>query len=76
MAEEEFMDWFQALINLLDFCEENENSDCKSVIKTIICRLEFALKFVEQILPFVNEHKDELSEVARNLQILFYIYIA
>ena len=41
------------------------------MIETIICRLEFAVMFVEQMLLFVSEWKNELSEVATNLQILF-----
>ena len=39
---------------------------------TLIDALESAAKFVENILPIVNECKGELTEVAGNLRVLFH----
>ena len=69
---EQFMNCFADIIELLSCCEENENCTSKPVIESIISRLEVAEKFLEQILPVINERKDELGEAARNLKILYH----
>ncbi|KAJ7383363.1 hypothetical protein OS493_028441 [Desmophyllum pertusum] len=70
--EQQFMDCFEDVVSLLNVCEEEENSISRPFIEWVINRLELAAKFVENILPFVNERKDELTEVASNLRILFH----
>ena len=74
MAEQSevlFMDGFDDILNLLNVCEE-ENNVNEPFIEAVIYRLEKAVKFMEHILPIVNECKDELNEVAGNLRILYH----
>lgn len=65
------MDCFADILELLNNCEENENTATEPLIESIIYRLEVAVKFLEQILPILNEQKDEMSEAARNLKVLY-----
>ena len=69
---DQFMNCFADILELLNYCEENKNTTSEPLIESIIYRLEVAVKFIEQILPILNEHKDELSEAARNLKVLYH----
>lgn len=69
---EQFMACFDDILELSNFCEEHEKATSKNLIESIIYRLEVAVKFMEQILPILNERKDELSEAARNLKVLYH----
>ena len=57
---------------MLNVCEEGENSTSRPFIERVINCLESAAKFVENVLPIVNECKGELTEVAGNLRVLFH----
>ena len=57
---------------MLNVCEEGENSTSRPFIERVINCLESAAKFVENVLPIVNECKEELTEVAGNLKVLFH----
>ena len=50
---------FADILNLLNVCEEEENSISRQFIEWVINRLELAAKFVENVLPFVNEREEE-----------------
>ena len=57
---------------LVKVCEEGENSTSRPFIERVINCLESAVKFVENVLPIVNDCKRELTEVAGNLRALFH----
>ena len=57
---------------MLNVCEEGENSTSRPFIERVIDCSESAAKFVENVLPIVNECKGELTEVAGNLRVLFH----
>ena len=63
---------FEDVISFLNVCEEEQNSISRPLIECVINRLESAAKFVENILPIVNEYKGELTEAAGNLRVLFH----
>ena len=71
-AQEQHFNERFADINFLSVCEEEENSISRQFIEWVINRLELAAKFVENVLPFVNEREEEMAEVAINLRILFH----
>ena len=66
LDEDSFLNCFEDVISLLNVCEEEENSISRPFIECVINRLESAAKFVESILPIVNEFKGELTEVTGN----------
>jgi len=68
----QFVECFDDVVNLLNVCEEEQNSLSRPFIEWVINRLESAARFVENVLPYVNERKEELTEVAGNLRILFH----
>ena len=70
--EQHLMDCFEDVVKLLNVCEEGENNISRPFLEWVINRLEEAAKFIENILPFINERRDELTEVASNLRILFH----
>ena len=72
--EQSFMDCFEDVLSVLNICEEGENSTSRSFIEWAINRLDAAAKFVENVLPVVNEHKAELTEVANNLRVLYHLW--
>ena len=72
LDEESFFNCFEDVISLLNVCEEGENSISRPFIERVINCLESAAKFVENVLPIVNECKGELTEVAGNLRVLFH----
>ena len=72
LEEESFFNCFEDVISLLNVCEEGENSISRPFIERVINCLESAAKFVENLLPIVNECKGELTEVAGNLRVLFH----
>ena len=72
LEEESFFNCFEDVISLLNVCEEGENSISRPFIERVINCLESAAKFVENVLPIVNECKGELTEVAGNLRVLFH----
>ena len=63
---------YKLVTSLLNVCEEGENSTSRPFIERVINCLESAAKFVENVLPIVNECKGELTEVAGNLRVLFH----
>ena len=63
---------FEDVTSLLNVYEEGENSTSRPFIERVINCLESAAKFVENVLPIVNECKGELTEVAGNLRVLFH----
>ena len=68
LDEDSLLHCFEDVISLLNVCEEEQNS----ISRPLINRLESAAKFVENILPIVNECKGELTEAAGNLRVLFH----
>ena len=56
-----FLNCFADILSLLNFCDEDQNSISRPSLKSVIKELESAGKFVENILPFVSEDKDELT---------------
>lgn len=68
------MDCFEDVLSVLNVCEEGENSISRPFIEWAINRLDSAAKFVENVLPIVNEHKAELTEVANNLRVLYHLW--
>ena len=79
MADREplFLNCFADILSLLNFCEEEQNSISRPFLKPVIKELESAGKFVENILPFVSEHKDDLTrwltEAESNLSTLYLL---
>ena len=72
LDEDSFFNCFEDVISLLNVCEEGENSTSRPFIEKVINCLESAVKFVENVLPIVNDCKGELTEVAGNLRVLFH----
>ena len=72
LDEDSCFNFFEYVISLLNVCEEGENSTSRPFIERVINCLESAVKFVENVLPIVNECKGELTEVAGNLRVLFH----
>ena len=72
LDEDSFFNCFEDVISLLNVCEEGENSTSRPFIERVINCLESAVKFVENVLPIVNDCKGELTEVAGNLRVLFH----
>ena len=70
--EQHFNECFADIVNLLNVCEEEDNSISQQFIEWVINRLELAAKFVENVLPFINKREEELAEVTINLRILFH----
>ena len=70
--EQHFNECFEDNVNLLNVCEEEDNSISQQFIEWVINRLELAAKFVENVLPFINEREEEMTEVTINLRILFH----
>ena len=59
--EQHFNECFVDIVNLLNVCEKEENSISRKFIEWVISRLELAAKFVENVLPVVNEREEEMS---------------
>ena len=72
LDEDSCFNFFEYVISLLNVCEEGENSTSRPFIERVINCLESAVKFVENVLPIVNDCKVELTEVAGNLRVLFH----
>ena len=72
LDKDSFFNCFEDVTSLLNVCEEGENSTSRPFIERVINCLESAAKFVENVLPIVNECKGELTEVAGNLRVLFH----
>ncbi|XP_044183537.1 uncharacterized protein LOC122964112 [Acropora millepora] len=72
LDEDSLLHCFEDVISLLNVCEEEQNRISRPLIECVINRLESAAKFVENILPIVNECKGELTEAAGNLRVLFH----
>ena len=72
LDEDSFFNCFEDVVSLLNVCEEGENGISRPFIERVINCLESAAKFVENVLPIVNECKGELTEVAGNLRVLFH----
>ena len=70
--EQNLNECFADIVNLLNVCEEEENSISRQFVEWVISRLELAAKFVENVQLFVNEREKEMAEVAINLRILFH----
>lgn len=68
------MNCFSDIVELLDYCENHESNTSKQVIESIIYRLESAVRFMEQILPILNEYKDDMSEATDNLKVLYHLW--
>ena len=69
LDEDSFFNCFEDVLSLLNVCEEGENGISRPFIERVINCLESAAKFVENVLPIVNECKGELTEVAGNLRV-------
>ena len=72
--EDLFMACFEDILNLLDVCIEEASNNNQGFIESIINRLESAVKFVEHVLPFVNECRNNIFEVGNNLNVLFHVW--
>ena len=65
---------FEDIAALLDVCEEQDVSNDRDFIESVINQLESAVEFVQHVLPFVNECRDEISEVGNNLNLLYHVW--
>ncbi len=65
---------FEDITALLDVCEEQDVSNDRDFIESVINQLESAVEFVQHVLPFVNERRDEISEVGNNLKLLYHVW--
>ncbi len=72
--EDQFMVCFEDITALLDVCEEQDVSNDRDFIESVINQLESAVEFVQHVLPFVNECRDEISEVGNNLKLLYHVW--
>jgi hypothetical protein len=69
-----FMACFEDIAELLDVCEEQDGNINQNFIESVINQLESAVKFVENVLPSVNECRDAISEVGNNLKLLYHVW--
>lgn len=70
-SEQLILNFFEDILSLLNVFEEEQNKILRPFVESVINRLESVGKFVENILQFVSDHKDELIGAAKNLRVMF-----
>jgi hypothetical protein len=65
---------FEDVVKLLDLCEEQDGTINQDFIESVIIHLESAVEFVEHVLPFVNQCRDDIYQVGSHLRIIYHVW--